>query len=226
MNKKKEGFIIIIATVLTFGVPIQTWADSNDSLVSNDVVFFDERDFEGIVEQILNIKSEHPEWMEQQVEDAMDVNAPGKSAMRSGIIDIWNSLTDSEKKLVIRYPFDALKVNQAKNIATTQTETKFGVNGLGNKSDAFRHGIWNAEMTYLIGKTKAELFATAHEDKDVSGKESDGFLKTEHKNMDLHNNEVGRILAMQNPGLTEDAVANLIYSEVNKEKSSFIWLHE
>ena len=70
------------------------------------------------------------------------------------------------------------------------------------------------------------MFATAHEDKDVSGKESDGFLKTEHKNMDLHNNEVGRILAMQNPGLTEDAVANLIYSEVNKEKSSFIWLHE
>ena len=130
MNKKKEVFIIIIATVLTFGVPIQTWADSNDSLVSNDVVFFDERDFEGIVEQILNIKSEHPEWMEQQVEDAMDVNAPGKSAMRSGIIDIWNSLTDSEKKLVIRYPFDALKVNQAKNIATTQTENKFGVNGL------------------------------------------------------------------------------------------------
>ncbi len=51
-------------------------------------------------------------------------------------------------------------------------------------------------------------------------------FKTEHKNMDLHNNEVGRILAMQNPGLTEDAVANLVYSEVNKEKSSFIWLHE
>ena len=46
MNKKKEVFIIIIATVLTFGVPIQTWADSNDSLVSNDVVFFDERDSE------------------------------------------------------------------------------------------------------------------------------------------------------------------------------------
>lgn len=44
--------------------------------------------------------------------------------------------------------------------------------------------------------------------------------------MDLHNNEVGRILAMQNPGLTEDALANLIYSEVNKENSSFIWLHE
>ena len=78
----------------------------------------------------------------------------------------------------------------------------------------------------VLTELKAELFATAHEDKDVSGTESDGFLKTEHKNMDLHNNEVGRILAMQNPGLTEDALANLIYSEVNKENSSFIWLHE
>ena len=156
MNKKKEVFIIIIATVLTFGVPIQTWADSNDSLVSNDVVFFDERDFEGIVEQILNIKSEHPEWMEQQVEDAMDVNAPGKSAMRSGIIDIWNSLTDSEKKLVIRYPFDALKVNQAKNIATTQTETKFGVNGLGKPRQNCLQQPMKTKMS-LVRKAMASL---------------------------------------------------------------------
>ena len=46
-----------------------------------------------------------------------------------GIIDIWNALTESEKKLCIRYPFDALKVNTAKNIATNQTEIKFGRNG-------------------------------------------------------------------------------------------------
>lgn len=60
-----------------------------------------------------------------------------------------------------------MRVNEAKNIATSQTEAKFGFNGLGDRSDAFRHGIWNAEMTVLIGKEKAELFATAHEDKDV-----------------------------------------------------------
>ena len=79
MNRKKAVFIISISAVLTLGVPIQTWADSNGSLVSNDLAPFVERDFEGVVEQILNIKSEHPEWTEQQVEDAMDVNAPGKS---------------------------------------------------------------------------------------------------------------------------------------------------
>lgn len=58
---------------------------------------------------------------------------------------------------MIRYPFDALKVNKAKEIATKQTERKFGKNGLGDRSDAFRHGIWNAEMTVLIGSEKAEL---------------------------------------------------------------------
>lgn len=50
--------------------------------------------------------------------------------------------------------FAALKVNEDKNIATTQTENKFGSNGLGDRSDAFRLGIWNAEMTVLIGKEK------------------------------------------------------------------------
>lgn len=226
MNKKKAVLIVGMAAALTLGVPMQIWASPADSVESDDPASFQEDVFGEIVEKILNIKTEHPEWTEQQIEDAMDADALKEPETRSGIIDIWNSLTDSEKKLVIRYPFDALKVNQAKNIATTQTETKFGANGLGDKSDAFRHGIWNAEMTYLIGETKAELFATAHEDKDVSGTESDGFLKTEHKNMDLHNNEVGRTLAVQNPGLTEDALADLIFSEVNKERSSFIWLHE
>lgn len=226
MNRKKAALIVGMAAVLTLGVPMQTWAAPSDSVERDDLASFHEEDFDRIVEQILSIKAEHPDWTEQQIEGAMDANTRKGPETRSGVIDIWNSLTDSEKKLVIRYPFDALKVNQAKNIATTQTETKFGVNGLGDRSDAFRHGIWNAEMTYLIGEAKAELFATAHEDKDVSGIESDGFLKTEHKNMDLHNNGVGRTLAVQNPGLTEDALADLIYSEVNKEDSSFIWLHE
>lgn len=48
----------------------------------------------------------------------------------SGVSNIWNSLTDTEKKLVIRYPLDALKVNTAKNIATTQTEKSLVIMGL------------------------------------------------------------------------------------------------
>ena len=145
---------------------------------------------------------------------------------KDGVIDIWNALTSSEKKLVIRYPFDALKVNKAKEIATKQTERKFGKNGLGDRSDAFRHGIWNAEMTVLIGSEKAELFATAHEDKDTTGNESDGYTKDEHKKMDLHNNEIGRKLGADNLSAPEEKMAEIIYDEIMREDSLFVWLHE
>ena len=57
-------------------------------------------------------------------------------------------------KLCIRYLFDALKVNTAKDIASNQTERKFGYSELGDWSDAFRYGIWNAEMIILNGAEK------------------------------------------------------------------------
>ena len=117
-------------------------------------------------------------------------------------------------------------MNTAKDIATKQTERKFGHNGLGDRSDAFRHGIWNAEMTILIGAEKAELFATAHEDKDASGVESDGHTKLEHKNMDLHNNSVGRQIGQENAELSEDEMADYIYQVIYQENSPFIWLND
>ena len=137
-----------------------------------------------------------------------------------------NNITETEKKLLIKYPFDALKVNTAKNIATTQTEIKFGYSGLGDRSDAFRHGIWNAEMTILIGENKAELFATAHEDINTEGYESDGFLKTEHRNMDLHNNGIGREIGKNSGSITENELADIIYGNIYSNTSRFIWLHE
>lgn len=81
-------------------------------------------------------------------------------------------------------------------------------------------------MTVLIGKEKAELFATAHEDKDVSGNEADGYPKTAHRDMDLHNNEVGRNIGETNKGVSEDEMAEIIYQNIYSETTEFIWLHE
>ena len=74
-----------------------------------------------------------------------------------------------------------------------------------------RHGIWNAEMTVLIGKERAELFATAHEDKDVTGTESDGYPKTAHRDMDLHNNEVGREIGEKIKKLQESELLWILF---------------
>ena len=97
---------------------------------------------------------------------------------------------------------------------------------MGDRSDAFRHGIWNAEMSLLIGTEKAELFATAHEDKDVFGNETDGYSKEAHKQMDLHNNAVGRELGEIYSEVSEEELANIIYKNIYTENTSFIWLHE
>lgn len=182
----------------------------------------EQEEFKKIISIIEAIKNQNPGLTEKELQDKVEIALQKER----GIFDIWNSLTDSEKKLVIRYPFDALKVNTAKDIAQSQTEKKFGHNGLGDRSDAFRHGIWNAEMTILIGSDKAELFATAHEDKDTEGTESDGFSKEEHKNMDLHNNAVGRSIGELNKTATEDELAEIIYAAVNAEDTEFVWLHE
>lgn len=218
--KRKQILVLGVVATLCMNFSIPVFAASNPQ---NDLQVNEQEEFESIIGEIQNIKTVHPEFTEDEILNTMNEI---HMVENRGIIDIWNSLTDSEKKLCIRYPFDALKVNKAKNIATDQTVKKFGENGLGNRSDAFRHGIWNAEMTILIGKEKAELFATAHEDKDVSGNESDGFPKAAHKEMDLHNNEVGRNIGEKNTDASEDELADIIYRDINSESTQFVWLHE
>ena len=208
--------LVIGSSVTTYAQGIQITDESNQEVITEEA-------FEMIIEEILNLKNTHPEYTDEKIFELMNERHQG---LERGIVDIWNVLTDSEKKLCIRYPFDALKVNAAKNIATSQTKMKFGLNGLGDRSDAFRHGIWNAEMTVLIGREKAELFATAHEDKDVTGNETDGYPKTAHRDMDLHNNEVGRAIGEKNSGGSEDEMADIIYQDIYSAETQFIWLHE
>ena len=217
--KKLLKTVCLILTVTMF-FPVVTQA-RNEDFQTNDLNGADLKDFEQLLKKIQDIKNKHPEYTNEKIKKIMD-----NQKLERGIIDIWNALTDSEKNLCIRYPLDALKVNTAKNIATSQTEEKFGTNGLGDRSDAFRHGLWNAEMTVLIGKDKAELFATAHEDKDVTGTESDGYPKTSHRDMDLHNNEIGRKIGEKHSGASEDEMGDIVYNEVFSESTQFIWLHD
>lgn len=222
MKKLFKVFSLMLVLIMAF--PFSVMASENNKY-NNDLLGAEEDDFEILIAEIQTIKDEHPEYTEEMILEEMNERHP-ELRNSKGIVDIWNALTDSEKKLCIRYPFDALKVNTAKDIATSQTEARFGFNGLGDRSDAFRHGIWNAEMTVLIGREKAELFATAHEDKEVTGNEPDGFAKTAHRDMDLHNNEVGRRIGEENKGVSEDEMAEIIYQDIFSDITQFIWLHE
>ena len=93
------------------------------------------------------------------------------------------------------HPVNAALTIQTKDMAFELTQTHMGQNGLGNKSDAFRHAIWNALMSRYISENWAYMFATAHEDKpqdELNKRAPDGHFEYEHKEMDLHNNKEGR----------------------------------
>lgn len=228
MNKIRK-ILVALCSIILIGNFSGTvcFASTTTPELNSEVDGFNEDQFEKLVEIVvyLNENIEDEQKVFDVLQDISNSDVEDRSILED-IGSIWNALTDSEKRLLIRYPFDALKVNTAKNIATTQTEIKFGRNGLGDRSDAFRHGIWNAEMTILIGEEKAELFATAHEDKDTTGMESDGYSKVEHKNMDLHNNAIGRGLGTENLNASEDEMADIIYNNIYQEEPLFIWLHE
>ncbi len=223
---KRKILLLLVAVTIVCSFPIVTFAEDIEEQ-KTDICLYDTEDFEMMIQQIQKIKTMNigasDDVLLQKINDSLMTLSRTETR---GIVDIWNSLTETEKKLCIRYPIEALKVNEAKNIATSKTVEKFGYNGLGDRSDAFRHGMWNAEMTILIGEKKAELFATAHEEKDVTGVETDGFSKVEHKRMDLHNNKIGRSVGQKHIDWNESQMADLMYSEVNNENTEFVWLHE
>lgn len=225
MNRKFLKFVVMcIVCVMLFGNVISVYA--NDTPMITEEFNDNTVQWKELIEEIAKIKRENPLKSEEEIVSIVSIRVNTKDGINRGISDIWNALTETEKKLLIRYPLAALKVNDAKNIATRQTERKFGHNGLGDRSDAFRHGIWNAEMTILIGAEKAELFATAHEEKDTTGVESDGHTKLEHKNMDLHNNSVGREIGLAHSSLSEEQMADYIYDVIYQENTPFVWLND
>lgn len=229
--KKIRLYTTLLCSIFTLAITaIPTLAASESIPMHKEDVTSMEKsndEFKQMIALLLEVKEENPQLDDEAFTKILeDKVAEERSIHARGISDIWNSLTTAERKLVIRYPFDALKVNEAKDIASTQTINKFGYSGLGDSSDAFRHGIWNAEMTVLIGADKADLFATAHEERDVTGMEADGFLKVEHKEMDLHNNSIGREIGSNNIDASEEQMAQLVYLEIVSSNSKFIWLHE
>ena len=105
---------------------------------------------------------------------------------------------------------DLIKAAKAQKIATKRTIKEFGYSGHNDESDAFRHAYWNAEMVKEIGEFFAEEIATNHEM---------AFSNTEEKEMDLHNNKIGREIAKKliEQGITDsDSIANEILSNQNK----------
>lgn len=114
----------------------------------------------------------------------------------------YNNLNPVERVLAVQHPIQAVKVYNAANTSTSKTNEIYGKNGWQDNSDAFRHCLWNALMKQSIDSSAAEQWATAHE------YGSSGIDKT----MDLHNNKVGRSIAVSGKSLS--SIVSAVKSKV------------
>lgn len=107
--------------MMVLGNTMEVYAEEQPIVISEQIVTSSE--MEKLVEMVLDIKDANPGKSEQEISDIVSKTLENERKETRGISDIWNALTEAEKKLLIRYPVAALKVNDAKNIATRQTES-------------------------------------------------------------------------------------------------------
>ncbi|MDH7913984.1 hypothetical protein [Winogradskyella sp. SYSU M77433] len=132
------------------------------------------------------------------VSDNIDLNLDG----------VNEDLTDEEKWLIAAFPAQAFIINANRDPAEDETEVRFGINGINDKSDAFRHAFFNAMNSNDAGDKVARYFSTAHE----SEVPANWVLE---KQMDLHNNDVGHIIGDNASFFVSDQdLSNAVYQAV------------
>ena len=93
--------LFMVTPVQSIAAPLET---------QTDLLVQDQNSFRDLMDIIILEKEQFPTLGEDELLEHLDIKLNNRVFNNRGITDIWNALTDSEKKLVIRYPFDALKV--------------------------------------------------------------------------------------------------------------------
>lgn len=101
----------------------------------------------------------------------------------------YPGLTQSERKLIEKYPKDALTVFVQKNRAESSSLFYFPNQELSDEGDAFRHFIWAGLLTKELGFEKAKEFLDAHE--------NDPDQPISEQKMDIFNNSQGQEAALE-----------------------------
>ncbi|MEO3925398.1 hypothetical protein ABGB07_16235 [Micromonosporaceae bacterium B7E4] len=81
-------------------------------------------------------------------------------------------------------------------------------------NDAFRHAYWNARLTQEFGEEWTTRYTTAHE--TIPGNQA------AREAMDLYNNEVGRAVALANPGVSPEVLADRVQEAVQQGRTVVI----
>lgn len=124
-------------------------------------------------------------------------------------------LNSQEQELFNSDPSRGLKAITAGKEAQDYTYYKFGRNGRGDKTDAFRHSAWNI---WIVGFTGSVGWAKTWTDAHETGASSVENPPIEF-NMDINNNIAGRQQAMLD-NITADSSVNATRSAIDKAYKS------
>jgi hypothetical protein len=96
------------------------------------------------------------------------------------------------------------KFQEIKEYAELAAEERFtnSEDFTDDQADAFRHTYWNAMLTKEFGEEWTAQFTAAHERNPANLAAAEA--------MDLHNNSIGRSIALANPNASEDLLAELV----------------
>lgn len=123
------------------------------------------------------------------------------------------NLNTAEKKLVAKHPVEATQNYQSAKIAKEKTIEKYKKNGYQDASDAFRHAMWNAELTTRIGAGRAKVWTDAHEQ---------GVTDKLDKSMDMFNNNLGRTIGVNYKKGETRKIADAVHKAIKQGKGRMI----
>ncbi|GIH07752.1 hypothetical protein Rhe02_58190 [Rhizocola hellebori] len=141
---------------------------------------------------------------------------PGEAfASERSLLGLGGSMTNSEGAILTELSADQLiSFYQLRGEAFTVSQQNFPplmhghTAGNDDHTDAYRHAYWNARMTQLYGADFTERYATAHE----TGANNPGPREA----MDLHNNQIGRQIAIDHPHASPAELQTLIRQAVDR----------
>ncbi len=153
---------------------------------------------------VLALQEEHPEWLitSDAFKSELELRVMNGPTTWSYEINGVN-LTAAELALLVSQPWNVGPTRTAADDAVAATQARFGTFRMYlNRGDAFRHAYWNVLLSKRISVWWAQVYTTAHES------ESTGL----DKEMDLHNNQVGREMFNLAPGQTDTFQADRLTS--------------
>lgn len=125
-------------------------------------------------------------------------------------------LNEQELELVLKYPFDAIKIRDNAKFVRDVVVEAYGFNGHNDVTDAFRHCFFAALNSITCGTILANRFGDAHE--------AEPGQPLIEKQMDLYNNSVGYDIIKNDTKkqVTKDNLKNHVADAVNNGKLKFI----